>query len=252
MSEDGQHLNDDSIHSERVLTQAIQEEVIPYVEALFGKLDYNVIWKKKWSLYECQVMFEKYGGPPPDPDNARFCMNPDGGIVCLQKKNTLQLIPILITEDKVQGTNDTRFSKGLTRQALGNAIERAAKNIRGEEMLFCGRDIFPSLIFGSGCDFHHSETISKRIDMMNFGFPPHYIPITPSSTPESTLEQIETIVNDIDIRKKYGIYDVASVFLKAHKWDEMPHGSSRWTKDEIAIICKKVIDQVFISLTKDT
>ena len=66
------------------------------------------------------------------------------------------------------------------------------------------------------------------------------------------IEQIETIVNDIDIRKKYGIYDVASVFLKAHKWDEMPHGSSRWTKDEIAIICKKVIDQVFISLTKDT
>ena len=93
MSEDGQHLNDDSIHSERVLTQAIQEEVIPYVEALFGKLDYNVIWKKKWSLYECQVMFEKYGGPPPDPDNARFCMNPDGGIVCLQKKTHFNLSP---------------------------------------------------------------------------------------------------------------------------------------------------------------
>ena len=251
MSKDGKHLNDDSKHSEKVLTNAIVEVII-YAEKLFKPLGYEVYLKKKITLYDCQLVFQTKWGTPAaaDPKNKRAYMLPDGGCIFVKKQD--RIIPILITEDKVQGTNDTLFSKGLPRQGTGNAIERCAKNLRGAQMLFCNQNIFPYVIFGSGCDFHHSGTISKRIDMLDFGFPPHYIPITPSSTPESTLEQIETIVNDIDIRKKYGIYDVASVFLKAHKWDEMPHGSSRWTKDEIAIICKKVIDQVFISLTKDT
>lgn len=36
--------------------------------------------------------------------------------------------------------------------------------------------------------------------------------------------------------------------VKAHKWDEMKHGSSLWKKEEIVLICKDVIDKVFSSI----
>jgi hypothetical protein len=35
----------------------------------------------------------------------------------------------LIVEDKYQGTNDVRHSKGLGKQGTGNAIERVFKNL---------------------------------------------------------------------------------------------------------------------------
>jgi hypothetical protein len=153
-------------------------------------------------------------------------------------------IPILILEDKIQGTNDLLHENHKKRQQSGNAIERGAKNIRGAEMIFANQDYFPYVMFASGCDFHSSETIAKRIEMMNMGFPNHYLDVSSTTTQEDINARLDTILQSINIHKRCG-KSIASVFVKAHKYDEMKHGASLWKKEEIVLICKKVIDKVF-------
>lgn len=236
----GSRLNDDSKGSEKTLDQAMLE-IIKYSEE--KNPEYKITHKKKISLFECQETLEQMGGPKPDPANKKVSMKPDGGYIFA--KYCDKLLPLLIVEDKRQGTNDNLHTLEKPRQATGNAIERAAKNIRGSEMLFAPFAIFPYVIFASGCDFHHNETISKRLEMMNYGCPNHYIEITSKITQESIDVDILEILTKIDIRKRWGGRSVALVFIKAHKWDEMGHGSSAWTKDEEVRILKTVIDQVF-------
>lgn len=245
MVEGGRHLNDDSKYSEEKLSSAMSD-IIDYTKDLFGKIGATIEHVSTISLYECQEYFHKVGGPPPNPENKKVCMKPDGGIIIMKKGNVC--IPILIIEDKVQGTNDTRHQQGLSKQATGNAIERGAKNIRGAEMIFSSMEIFPYVMFASGCDFHESETISKRIEMMNMGFPNKYIPISPETTDEMISSKVNEIISSIDIKKKCGKC-IASVFVKAHKWDEMRHRSSLWGKAERIKICKKIIDMVFEYIT---
>jgi len=242
---DDKCLNDDSKNSEKILSLAM-EEVLLYAQALFKNISGTVNTKNKMSLYECQEYFHNAGGPEPNPVNKNFSMRPDGGILILSLNG--KDIPILIVEDKVQGTNDNLFAKNCKKQATGNAIERGAKNIRGAEMIFSGLPIFPYVLFASGCDFHESETISKRIDMMNMGITNHYIGISKSSTDENINVLIEDIKQSINIKKVCSI-GIASVFIKAHKWDELIHGSSMWKKEEIVNICKKVIDNVYENIS---
>jgi hypothetical protein len=245
MVEDGRRLNDDSCSSEGTLSEAICE-IRQYIEEKCNAIGAKLEHKKSISLFECQEFFQKCGGPIPTEENKNVSMKPDGGIFIVTLHENK--IPILIIEDKVQGTNDNLYEQKKKRQATGNAIERGAKNIRGAEMLFAGQDIFPYVMFASGCDFHSSETIAKRIEMMNMGFPNHYIGLTPSTTQEEVNIKIETILPAIDIHKKCG-KGVASVFVKAHKWDEMKHGSSVWKKEEIVVICKNIVDKVFASIS---
>lgn len=241
MNIEGRHLTDDSNPSEKVLSSAINE-IIPYTTELFKTIGATIDHVDKFTLYECQEYFHAVGGPIPNPVNKKVYMKPDGGILVAVLNN--KRIPILIIEDKVQGTNDTLFGKNMKRQATGNAIERGGKNIRGAEMLFADQTIFPYILFASGCDFHSSETIAKRIEMMNMGIPNHYIDISPTTTDDIIMSNIDTIPINI---KKICDKSIASVFVKAHKWNEMPHGSSRWKKDEIVKICKKVMNLVFES-----
>jgi hypothetical protein len=242
MVQDGHQLNDDSVPSERTLTEAM-EEVIPYARELFSQIGFTIVHKKTITLYDCQVFFERVGGPVPNPDNKTY-LKPDGGILFAESGK--KSIPILIVEDKVQGTNDNRFKLGEKKQAIGNAIERAGKNIRGAEMIFASSKVFAYVLFASGCDFHSTETISKRIEMMNMGVPNHYIDIEPTTTEEQTQKNIENIIEHININKLCGI-GIASVFVKAHKWDKMAHESSSWKKHERVTILKKVLDKVFES-----
>ena len=238
---DGYHFTDDSIGSEARLKDALMD-VKKYakerVEAMGGELKHL----KKVSLRECREYFERAGGPSvnPDEDNNVY-MEPDGGILVATFNG--HKYPILISEDKVQGTNDRRRSQGSQRQSLGNAIERAAKNIRGAEMLLSEMNVFPYVLFASGCDFHHTETIAKRLEMMNFGIPNHYIEVKPNETP-NPLD-----LSKIDITKRFGDKCIASIFIKAHKWDVMDHGSSKWSKDELVSIYQKVIDQSIDSIS---
>lgn len=242
---EGRHLNDDSCQSEGTLTSAMCD-VISYARELFSQHGASIEQLKSISLYECQQHFHAAGGPVPDPLNKKVSMKPDGGILVAIKDD--KMIPILIVEDKVQGTNDLLYASGKKRQATGNAIERGAKNIRGAEMLFGTVDIFPYVLLASGCDFHASETIAKRIEMMNMGFPNHYMEVCNQTNKDTQEKQLDNIISSIDIQKKCG-KSIASVFIKAHKWNEMKHGSSRWQKEEIVKLCKKVLDQVYESIS---
>jgi len=237
-TEEGLRLNDDSRSSEQTLQEAMSE-MIKYASEMFAPLGYTIETASKITLFECQEYFHKVGGPPPNPNNNSVYMKPDGGILYAVKGDR---IPILMVEDKVQGTNDIRFSKKLGRQATGNAIERGAKNIRGAEMLFTG-DIFPYVLFASGCDFYPSETIAKRIEMMNMGYPNHSIVMDPSTTDEIIHASCVALLPAIQVKKCNG-KGIATVFVKSHKWNEMPHGASLWKKNEQVRLLKGVIDKV--------
>jgi len=240
LNADGRTLIDDSSISESTLNTAM-EQIIEYARTRMVAIGGTVQHKKKLSLYECQLAFHQVGGPAPNEANKSVYMKPDGGILFAVING--QEIPMLIVEDKVQGTNDILFEKNSKRQATGNAIERAAKNIRGAEMIFAGRNIFPYVLFASGCDLHHTETISRRIDMMNMGITNHYVEVTPVKTQEELMEEVKALVPSININNICG-KSIASVFVKAHKWDAMKHGSSMWRKEEIINICTRVIDIV--------
>jgi len=243
MVKEGKHLNDDSCSSEETLRETMSE-IILYANECFNPLGYTIIAENSISLFDCQSLYESVSGSKPNTDNKKVSMRPDGGILFAISGDIR--IPILIVEDKFQGTNDNLFEQKKKRQSTGNAIERGAKNIRGAEMIFAGSEIFPYVMFASGCDFHSTETIAKRIEMMNMGTPNHYLDISNTTTQEQLQARIDDIVLQINLKKKYGV-GIASVFVKAHKWNEMKHGSSLWKKEEQVQILKKIIDKVIES-----
>jgi len=243
MAIDGRHLTDDSKLSESRLQSAIKTSIMPYAKKLIEQLGGTLIHKAHMSLYDCHQFFASSCTDTkiaqPNEENRRVGMKPDGGI-WLANLNGREL-PMMIIEDKVQGTNDRLFEQNKQRQATGNAIERAAKNIRMAEMLFAGTGMFPYVIFASGCDFHPSETIAKRLEAMNFGVPNHTIVIEPDTTPEEVASNIEKLKEAINIQN-IGGKAIASIFVKSHKYDRMAHGASAWTSEEIGTICCRVID----------
>lgn len=251
----GRRLTQDSLPSEGTLGQAIAQAMYTAQQRLeavrTGPLaGARLNHQSTLSLFDCQqhmrALFpEEY--PPPDDAARSRSMRPDGGVVSVTVAGRWH--PLLVTEDKIQGTNDLRFTKGLGRQATGNAIERAAKNIRGAEMAFLGPDqeLFPYIVFAAGCDFHSSETIASRLEMMNYGVPNATFEVTPSNI--DIAQRLTDRLTHMSCRKRFGGRAVASIFIKTHKWDEMPHGSSNWTVPERALVCdwamKQSLDQLF-------
>ena len=239
---EGNSLNDDSFHSEKVMTQTIREYVLPFLKENIEKMGGNIVHATKYSLYDCQKHFHEVGGPEPDPENNGNFMRPDGGIFFAQFGETK--VPLLILEDKRQGTNDSRLEKGLPRQATGNAIERFAKNVRMSEMLFTG-DIFPYIIFASGCDFHYTESISKRFEQGNYGYPNKTINVTDiNQNNETAIKNM-----NLDISKKNNKC-VATICIKSHKWNELPHNSSAWKVDEMKLVLGPILNQIIRSIKK--
>jgi hypothetical protein len=241
----GTRLNDNSSLSENILYHSMNV-VNPYIIHKCNLIGAKLLYKSKISLFECQEYYHQAGGPIPNIKNKNVFMKPDGGVYFIELHGKTH--PILIIEDKIQGTNDILHEQKKKRQPTGNAIERAAKNIRGAEMIFARSNIFPYVIFASGCDFYSNETISKRLEMMNMGFPNHYIEINTNTTSQDIDTKIDSIIPNINIHKQHG-KSIASIFVKAHKLDEMKHGSSSWTKEERIKIIKSVIDYVFQSFT---
>jgi len=179
---------------------------------------------------------------PAEITNARVSIKPDAGII-LWTLGGVQY-PLYIGEDKVQGTNDQLHAAGKKRQATGNAIERYFKNVRAEEMLCAHVPYFPSVVFASGCDFHHTETIAKRLEVGNYGVPNHYVDITSTTNEDVDMTAMATRIR---IRKqtvgKYAPFAaVASVCVKAHKWNEMPHHASLWKPHEYLAVSKRVVE----------
>jgi hypothetical protein len=246
LNRDGRTLVDDSNLSEATL-KAAMSDVLAFARSEVEKLGGVVEHVSSISLADCQKMFHEAGGPEPMgvAENSKVSMRPDGGIIMATIDG--KKYPLFIGEDKVQGTNDSRLAAGLPRQSTGNAIERAAKNIRGCEMITAHMNVFPYVVFASGCDFHESETISKRLVMMNMGRPNHYLEVGPEAPP--VPRQMEGVIGSINIDKLMG-HGLASIFVKAHKYDKMPHGASRWTRPELVSIATRVVTLALRSVTK--
>jgi hypothetical protein len=277
----GKTLIEDSKKSEDSLLVVIRDVIQPYAQSLFDKLEpgWKVVFEQRISSYHCLQFLKQNmdvirkpseamasADTPSEtkdydkthhnlydiPDDSvgsykKSYMKPDGGILFVVNKDGLKY-PLIISEDKIQGTNDHLYKLGKKRQATGNAIERAAKNMNMAKTLTVGLSYFPYVVFASGCDFHPSETISMRLVQMNWLFPNNYIDI---EHPELSIEtQLQKIIQNIDITKKYGFMDVATICIKAHQWNKSPHGASDWTHDERIQICKKIIDQSYSHITK--
>lgn len=269
MHKDGRTLVDDSNISEGNL-KTIIEPLLSWTRATIEPYGGDIQYFTKISLadlqkkltdpsyiigaeVQCACDHERTGGKckgqlPDTSMNDRVSIRPDAGIIMWTYMGTQY--PLYIGEDKVQGTNDKLFAAGKPRQATGNAIERYFKNVRAEEMLCAHVPYFPSVVFASGCDFHNSETIAKRLEAGNYGTPNHYIEIQPMDDNDSlaidTTMTLDTLVKNISIRKQsHGVYapflSVSTVCIKAHKWNELPHNTSLWRPNEYLEVSKQII-----------
>lgn len=261
MHKDGRTLVDDSNVSEGNL-KTIIDPLLARARALIEPHGGSIQYLKKVSLED----LEKHMRNPNhiigdvssigvNPDNARVSIKPDAGII-MWTLNGVQY-PLYIGEDKVQGTNDQLHAAGKKRQATGNAIERYFKNVRAEEMLCANVPYFPSVVFASGCDFHHTETIAKRLEVGNYGTPNHYVEVSPENPAESDAvkKQMSAMVDRIAIYKRNGgkyapAIAIPSVCVKAHKWDALPHNTSLWRPHEYLAVSERVVELAVTEVMK--
>ncbi len=134
-------------------------------------------------------------------------IEPDGGILFLEKKSVNFKKPILISEVKRQGTNKQRLKEGKNRQATGNAIERLGKNLTGIKAMMNHEKITPFICFGWGCDFSVSEkTVLSKVFMLNEFYPLN-----------------KTYVFKKDGDANYNFFSPVSMYFREEKWtvDEM-------------------------------
>lgn len=96
-------------------------------------------------------------------DYTERSLRPDGGVIWMDNK-----YPILITEMKRQGTNNERIAEGKEKQAVGNAIERLGKNLKGFECLYENDDILPFICFCWGCDVINEVFLGKVYTLNSF------------------------------------------------------------------------------------
>lgn len=239
----GENLINTSSKCEKKLIDCV-DEIINYIEE-----NYNVKIIKKTKMEHTEIKEylsdEYYFDEDYDETSSmKGFIKPDGGILLAKIIESDEIIPILVSEHKSQGTNDKRHQKGLKKQSCGNAIERAIKNINTCFTLFNKYPFFPYVIFGEGCDFHHSESISTRLESANMYKKPFYIPIGKDTTQEHIDDKVCEICSKINVFEKRYHIPISTICLKAHKWDEMKCDSSTWNKCEIKIILKKITTQV--------
>jgi len=93
--------------------------------------------------------------------NKRAAIKPDGGMI------TFNGTPIFFGEVKNQGTNHLRIKEGLSRQAMGNGIERIYKNIVEIQHIMKDYSFMPYAIFVQGSDFHEGSAMVDRLSMLS-------------------------------------------------------------------------------------
>ena len=123
----------------------------------------------------------------------------------------------MIGEQKTQGTNDKRLSEGKKRQALGNAVERVAKNLNALDLLFKKEDILSFVAFFQGCDFNDFETIPDRVIMCFKALKKNHVNL---------------FKDELDRGGSY--------YMRGHKWDEGTYGESNWTIEEMTKVFKEI------------
>lgn len=187
---------------ESELIQALKE-VVGYLEDRFSK-KITLSHKKQWFLRD--IINELKPNFPDTDLHYHFnnsSMKPDGGILSIKSiKDSTLTYPILISEVKNQGTNDSREKEGLRRQARGNAIERLGKNVIGFRTALLRESIFPFVCFGYGCDFEETSTILDRV---------------------STIAMFGKLNKTYLHNEEDGQFNRGSFYFRAEKWtaDEM-------------------------------
>ncbi|RKU20052.1 restriction endonuclease [Candidatus Poribacteria bacterium] len=163
-------INENSKKQETELDKALSK-VVYYLENRFVK-KITLTREKQWYLKDIINELRPYF---PDIDlhchSKKTNMKPDGGILTIKSiKDSTLTYPILISEVKRQGTNDSREEEGQSKQSKGNAIERLGKNLIGFRTALLRESIFPFVCFGHGCDFEEgSSTLDKVSTMAMFG-----------------------------------------------------------------------------------
>lgn len=189
-------------------------QCIEYLEFRFPELkeDYRLEHTNSVSFGELIAM-SKLSGLRYDYDttfsNRRII--PDGGLIFLTKKDDTRTKKILlVSEVKVQGTNDLRLKEGKAKQAQGNAIERIGKNLIGIRTALNHENITPFVCFGYGCDFEEdyddSSFVMSKVSMLNEFY---------------YLNKIYVFKKDGDKSKNY--FSPVTMYFREEKWssDEM-------------------------------
>ena len=144
---------------------------------------------------------------------------PDGGILYLVKKSTLEKFPLVIAEIKRQGTNKERVAEGKSKQATGNAIERLGKNLTGIRTMMNYEKITPFVCFGWGCDFNENNpetgTVRSKVVMMKQFY---------------NLNQIYVFKRDGD--SNHNFFSPVSMYFR----------EERWTVDEMYNVMKEIAE----------
>lgn len=139
-------------------------------------------------------------------------IKPDGGLLYFLQEN--KKCYILASEQKRQGTNDSRLLEGKSAQAKGNAVERLGKNVDAFDILFGNEDIYPFVVFLQGCDFFKDEsTIVDRVRTIA-KFQP--------------MNKINLFWTKISKNVSIG----GSYFMRGHSMNDKP-GSSDWSYQEM-------------------
>jgi len=146
-------------------------------------------------------------------------IKPDGGFLSIEV-NGIKCY-ILVSEQKKQGTNDSRILERKSKQAKGNAVERLGKNVDAFDILFGNEDIYPFVCFLQGCDFYKEEsTIVDRV---------------------RTIAKFQSI-NTINLFwKKISRHQYVggSYFMRGHSMYDKP-GTSDWTYQEMYDIMYRI------------
>jgi len=113
-------------------------------------------------FFEQTIYVEANGEPlKAMTNNLRSSIRPDGGIITIEIEGKKHVV--LVAENKIQGTNKKRKQEGEIKQAMGNAIERLAKNVKEIELFTALEEITPYVTFASGCDLYEGSPIQERV-----------------------------------------------------------------------------------------
>lgn len=156
----GTIINMTSRQQESNLGKALQRVIVRIAEDFDVELHHEGRWELKGIVEHMRENFPDVDFFDPHPNTF---INPDGGILYIKRKRPEQLLPILISEVKNQGTNDLRAAEGKPKQAKGNAIERLGKNVIGFRTVMLTEDIVPFVCFGYGIDFEEPSSILDRV-----------------------------------------------------------------------------------------
>ncbi len=141
--------------------------------------------------------------------NLNSSIKPDGGLIYLIDDRGSRLV--LSSEMKKQGTNDSRTKKRLSKQAMGNAVERFHKNPAVIKSIVEDETIFPFIMFVSGCDFYKGSSLRDRLSSPNRNARFNTYHLNKKRTKNGNMESIISIFVRVE---PWGMIEVQEILYK--------------------------------------